>query len=87
MPQVLDRCWIAGGWAAAGEPPYKKSGLVFERYNERRRHGVWVCRSLDVEAFVVRKCGGLRDGGGATHPDLDDERSDRFRGRKEQNSE
>jgi hypothetical protein len=33
--------------------PHKKSGLPFERYNERRRHGKWACRSLDVEASLV----------------------------------
>jgi hypothetical protein len=30
-----------GGRAATGEPPHKKSGLLFERYKKDVRRGVW----------------------------------------------
>jgi hypothetical protein len=42
---------LPGAMLVGISTPHKKSGLLFERYNERRRHGVWVYRNLDVEAF------------------------------------
>ena len=72
---------LPGAMLVGISTPHKKSGLLFERYKKAfgrsmGRAVIWMSRPLSI-----RKCGGLRDGGGATHPDLDDERSDRFRER------